>query len=115
GGNDVLGRGDRAQAYTSIRSDRTGRGASSQASPFRRRFFSGSPLATTMRLRPPLLAWYIAASALAINSSGVPPCAGYSATPMLTVIFPAPNASAATRARMRSATVAPAETQASVG
>ena len=42
--------------------------------------------------------------ALAMSDSGVSPCAGHSATPMLIVIRPPSNASAATRARMRSAT-----------
>src|SRR2546430_415403 len=57
------------------------------------------------RSRPSPFARYIAASALAMSSSGVSPCDGYSATPTLTVILPPPNCSAATRARMRSPTV----------
>src|SRR5207248_6801863 len=83
-----------------------------QRSALRRPIFSsasvgaGPPTATMTRFRPPVVAWYIAASALAISSSGVSPLAGYSAAPMLTDILPPWNASPATRARMRSATVA---------
>src|ERR1041385_3468427 len=89
-----------------------------QLSPFRRPVtsLSGSArrLAATTRLRPPLFAWYMAASALAISSSGVSPCVGYSATPTLTLSFRAPKASAATRARMRSPTEAAVVTGASI-
>src|SRR5882762_4479271 len=81
-----------------------------QPSPLRRRFpsFSRSALrpATMTRSRPSFFAWYIAASALAISSSGVSPCVGYSAAPTLTVTRPPPNSSAATRARRRSPTAA---------
>src|SRR3989441_7422254 len=81
-----------------------------QPSPLRRRFpsFSRSALrpATMTRSRPSFFAWYIAASALAISSSGVSPCVGYSAAPTLTVYRPAPKSSAATRARRRSPTAA---------
>src|SRR5690348_6474257 len=61
--------------------------------------------AAMTRSRPAFFASYIAASALAMSSSGVSPCAGYSAAPTLTLIGPPSNASAATRARIRSATM----------
>src|SRR2546430_1119263 len=89
-----------------------------QPSPLRRLFPSCSRSAlrpaTTTRSRPSPFAWYIAASALAMSSSGVSPCVGYSAAPTLTVTRPPPNSSAATRARRRSPTAAAVAIGASV-
>src|SRR5882724_5954994 len=76
----------------------------------RRLLFSFSrsccPPAATTRSRPLSFASYKAASALSISDSGVSPWLGHSATPMLIVILPPANSSIATRARIRSATIA---------
>src|SRR4029077_15468339 len=65
-----------------------------QPSPLRRRFPSCSRAAlrpaTMTRSRPSFFAWYIAASALAISSSGASPGVGLSAAPPPTVAPPPP-------------------------